>query len=177
VSESTGALTVDAERSALYAAEEAAFEGTDLEIAFGFARAKAMATAVLDHPWWPGPHVEVSATRRDAASSSCRVRPPAPGHLDVSAAAEIRLAPSQTTAATVAHELAHALSGPSAGHGPIFRRALLDVVAVLTNLDSTDRRRHLHTDQLAGAFADAGLRVAARRWPAPAPAMIGAIEL
>jgi hypothetical protein len=70
---------------------------------------------------------------------------------------------------TLAHELAHALVGVQRGHDEVFRRAYLDVVLVMTNLDSTDRRRALHGDQLAAALAAFDLAVGNRFWPEPPP--------
>jgi hypothetical protein len=81
------------------------------------------------------------------------------------------------TVATLAHELAHALAGSAAGHDAVFRIAYADVVGVITNLASTDRRRDLHVHQLLEAFTAAGLPVGARRWPAPPAATTGAIAL
>ncbi len=89
----------------------------------------------------------------------------------------IRLAPPQMTIATAAHELAHALAGPEAGHAPVFLAAYVDVVAVITNLDSRDRRHQLHVDQLRGAFGAAGLNVGRRQWPAPPESTGTAIAL
>ncbi len=105
----------------------------------------------------------------DAAVSSASV----PG----GGVAMIRLASDQLTIATAAHELAHALAGPAAGHSPLFLAAYLDVVAVITNLDSSDRRHRLHVDQLRAALDAAGLAVGARRWPAPPESAGSAIAL
>ena len=88
----------------------------------------------------------------------------------------IRFAASQATVATAAHELAHALAGVAHGHDEVYRRAYLDVVEVITNLDPTDRRGEIHVRQLAEAFAAAGLRLGPRSWPAP-PDSAGAIAL
>lgn len=169
--------TPDAGREAVYAAEAAAFDGTDLEVPLGIDRAIELAHRVVADPWWQGPAVSAGAARRDAASSSCRVQRGDDLDGDRSTPVEIRLAAPQTTIATVAHELAHALAGPASGHGPLFRRAYLDVVEVVTNLDPTDRRRGLHGDQLAEAFAALGLPVGRRRWPPPPDSTSGAIAL
>jgi hypothetical protein len=169
------ALGHDADRAALYAAEVAAFDGTDLEQVRGLHAAAALAAAVTGSGWWSGPGVRVRAARSDARSSSCR-------SVAVAAAGgcggvEIRLAAEQTTPATVAHELGHALAGPSYGHNATFRRALLDVIAVITNLDPTDRRHRLHTEQLLAAFDEARLTVGEREWPVPPAGVVGAIAL
>lgn len=165
----------------MYAAELAAFDGTDLEDLQSFDVVAAVIGDVVTGPWWPGPHVEVARTRRDAHTSSTRCasevaadvcNPSAP-----TAAIQIRLAPDQCTIATAAHELAHALAGVVAGHGPRFRRAYLDVVGVITNLSSLDRRHDLHVRQLTRAFAVADLAIGERGWPEPPAGTISAIAL
>lgn len=159
----------DCGRSEVYAAEAAAFDGTDLELVRSFDEVSSVIAAVVEGHWWPGTPVRVVAARRDAASSSARE------HADASTM--IRLAAEQTTIATAAHELAHALAGPGAGHSPVFLAAYLDVVAVVTNLDFRDRRHWLHVDQLRNALAAAGLVVGARAWPPPPEASGTAIAL
>lgn len=159
----------DCGRAEVYAAEAAAFEGTDLEVIRSFDDVSDVITSVVDGHWWPGPPVHVVATRRDATSSSARER--------ADASTVIRLASGQTTIATAAHELAHALAGPGAGHSAVFLAAYLDVVAVVTNLDTRDRRHRLHVDQLRDALVTAGLVVGERRWPAPSEASGTAIAL
>jgi hypothetical protein len=146
----------------VYAAEGEAFAGTDLEMPVGIASLVELAAQLTAASWWPAGPVVVRASRADARSSTTRCRTSPAGH-----AHEIRLASAQSTVATLAHELAHVVAGLAAGHGPLFRSAYLDVVAALTNLDSTDRRRELHVLQLRDAFASAGLAVAPRRWPEP----------
>jgi hypothetical protein len=163
----------DAGRAALYAAELAAFDGTDLEVPHGQAAATRLASVVTDGDWWPGPEVVVRAARAGAGSSSCR----AVGQNRGGSSLEIRLATSQTTAATIAHELAHALAGPHHGHDALFRRAYLDLITVVTNSDPTARRHSLHVRQLADALRLAGLVVADREWPAPPPILDGPIAL
>ncbi len=148
----------DHDRAAVYAAEEAAFAGTDLEVATSLAALRNCAATVSAGGWWPGPPVEVRAARSDSRTSTTRCS---------SDAATIRIAGEQATAATLAHELAHALAGSGRGHDALFRVAYLDTVAAVTNVDPTDRRHGLHVEQLAAAFAAAGLPVAERRWPPP----------
>jgi hypothetical protein len=159
----------DCGRAEVYAAEAAAFDGTDLEVVRSFDEVSAVIAAVVEGSWWPGTPVRVVAARRDAASSSARER--------VDQSTVIRLASEQTTIATAAHELAHALAGPVAGHSPVFLAAYLDVVAVITNLDSRDRRHRLHVDQLRDALVAAGLVVGARAWSPPPEASSTAIAL
>lgn len=159
----------DRDRAAVYAAEQAAFDGTDLESVVGVQAAAGLIAAVAATSWWPGPPVDGRPARVDARSSSARTSGPAhPATVLRDDAVVIRLAAPQATPATVAHELAHALAGVGRGHDEVFRRAYLDVVRVLTNLDSTDRRAGLHVDQLREAFGRLGLSVGERRWREPA---------
>lgn len=162
-------MTADCGRAEVYAAEAAAFDGTDLESVLPFDVVADAIDAVVGGAWWPGPPVRVSAARRDAASSSARVLD---GETTV-----IRLAAAQLTIATASHELGHALAGPAAGHSPVFLAAYLDVVAVITNLDSRNRRQQLHVVQLRDALAAADLMVAQREWPAPPDSIGSAIAL
>lgn len=159
---------MDIDRAAVYAAELAAFDGTDLEVVVGVERLAAVADRLTAGEWWPGPMVVVRSARSDARSSTTRC---------AATGATIRVAESQATVATAAHELAHALAGAGAGHDGRFRAAYLDVIAVLTNLDPTERRGAIHVDQLRTAFAAGGLDVADRGWPAPPPAIAGPIAL
>ena len=162
-------MSADCGRSEVYAAETAAFEGTDLESIQPFAKVAQAIESVVSGEWWPGPPVDVGPARRDAASSSARS---IEGGIAV-----LRLAAGQLTIATAAHELAHALAGPAAGHSPTFLAAYLDVVAVITNVDSRDRRHLLHVEQLGAAFDAAGLVVGRRAWPAPPDSTGSAIAL
>ncbi len=162
----------DDERTAVYAAEAVAFDGTDLESTLPLERLQDLVAELTATAWWSGPPVAVTAARRDAASSSARDRQVAAG-----GPASVRIAAGQCTIATVVHELAHCLAGVDAGHGPVFRAAMLDVVTVATNLDPTDRRGALHVAQLRQAFDEARLAVGERRWPAPPSSVGGPIVL
>lgn len=162
----------DPEHTALYAAEVAAFDGTDLEEVRPFADVAALIRSVVADAWWPGGAVDVRRARSDAGSSSARCSTIGDGTRFT-----LRLAGPQMTVATAAHELAHVLAGPARGHDGAFRRAYLDVVKVMTNADSTDRRHDLHVQQLVDAFAAAGLSVGERSWPAPPAAVGGAFAL
>ena len=164
---------MDADRSEVYSAELAAFDGTDLETIVDFDVLRARVDRGDAGEWWPGPPVDVRRARVDAHSSSARCSESATLHDTV----VIRLAAGQITVATAAHELAHALAGPTRGHGAEFRRAYLDVIAVITNTDPSDRRRTLHVDQLAAAFEAFGLPIGERSWPPPPEATSGAIAL
>jgi hypothetical protein len=171
--QSAGDDRVDADRGAVYAAEVAAFDGTDLEVVVDFDVLRTRVTEVTAGEWWPGPPVDVRPARVGAHSSSARCSESATEHDTV----VIRLAARQMTLATAAHELAHALAGPARGHGAEFRRAYLDVIAVITNTDPSDRRRTLHVDQLAAAFDAFGLAIGERRWRPPPETASGAIVL
>lgn len=157
----TGSDATDSERTAVYAAELAAFDGTDLEDVVGVDRLRSIASRVTAGEWWPAGPIEVRPARRDSSTSSARCSP---------AGTTVRIASEQATRATLAHELAHCLVGPGRGHDAVFRRAYLDLVAVVTNIDSADRRHDLHVCQLEQAFRDAGLTVGERAWPEPAHA-------
>ena len=71
----------------------------------------------------------------------------------------VRLAAPQLTPATLVHELAHVLAGVGAGHGPVFRRAQVDLA------------RFVFGDAEAGWLLDSyramGLRPGRRAWPDP----------
>jgi hypothetical protein len=155
----------DRDRSAVYAAELAAFDGTDLERVLPMGAALDAARALIGTQWWPGGPVEVRTARSDARSSSARER---------TDSVVVSIAAPQATLATVAHELAHVLAGPGHGHDAVFRRALLDVVAAITNLGSSAprgsdlaRRGAIHRDQMAGALRAGGLEIGKRTWSAP----------
>ncbi|WP_420450588.1 hypothetical protein [Ilumatobacter sp.] len=161
---------VDADRAQVYAAELAAFDGTDLEEVVGVESVAAAIGEVVASSWWPRPAVSVAAARRDARSSVTRCTG------IVGDASEIRIAGPQATLATAAHELAHALAGVAHGHDAVFRRAHLDVIAAITDRDRVDGRGDLHVVQLMHAYAAAELPVATRRWTEP-PTTGGPIAL
>ena len=163
----------DVGRTEVYGCELAAFDGTDLEDVRPYDEIAAVVQRLVGDAWWPGPSVRVEAARRGAESSATH-GPMATGAQGSSVL--IRFAASQATVATAAHELAHALAGVAHGHDEVYRRAYLDVVEVITNLDPTDRRGATHVHQLAEAFAAASLGIGPRSWPAP-PDNAGAIAL
>lgn len=146
----------DADRAQVYAAELAAFDGTDLEALVAFDDLVALADRVMRDPWWPVAPVPVRRARSDARSSTTRAG------RDV----VIRLARPQQSSATLVHELAHVLAGIDAGHGPLFRRAHVDVATVAFGGDAAG--------WLAAAYGAAGLPLAERPWPSPGS---GAIAL
>ena len=164
------AVAADLDRAQVYAAELAAFDGTDLEEVLAVDDVLVAIRAVTSGDWWPGGSVTVKAARSDARSSSTRCG------VETGAVASISIARAQATIATAAHELAHALAGVEEGHGACYRRAHLDVVQAITNDDRVAGRGMLHVGQLASSYAAAGLAIGDRRWPQP-PAVGGAIAL
>lgn len=141
---------VDRGRVALYEAELAAFDGTRWEALVPFVDLREQAQEVLEGAWWPGGPVEVRRARRGTRSSSTR---------SCGGEAVLSFADNQLTLATLAHELAHALAGGAAGHGPVYRRAYLDLVSVVCGAEPQQ--------WLAQAFASFGLVVGERRWRPP----------
>ena len=150
-----GCAVSDRGRAAVYAAEDAAFGGTDLDAQLTSGRLVALARTVTAGEWWQAcgaPTVEVVPARASAASSTASSTA-TPGHVVV------RVAGAQHTASTVAHELAHALAGVANGHDARFRAAHVDVVAVLGGVElAADLRR---------AYAVFGVPAGERSWPAP----------
>lgn len=163
-------MATDRDRAQVYAAESAAFDGTDLEEVIEVDRVLAVMRIVTAGGWWPGGPVGSRAARSDARSSATRCG------LEDGSVASITIAGAQATIATAAHELAHALAGVAHGHDARYRRAHLDVVKAITNVDRVSGRGMLHVDQLAVAYAAAGLDIGDRDWPSP-PQRGGAIAL
>ena len=161
----------DRDRAQVYAAELAAFDGTDLEVVVGIAcgrRRRAIDCAV-----------RLVAARCDRRSRDA-IRCPVVGHplLDRRRvgrrhrdrrARRRRSPPVRTNSLTCSPGCRH-------GHDAVFRRAHLDVVQAITNLDRLTGRGTVHVDQLERAYAAAGLAVGERTWPAP-PEPGGAIAL
>lgn len=112
-------MTTDDGRAAVYAAEIAAFEGTSYEALTAFDELVALAHTVTTASWWPHGEIPVVRARADASSSSARQRG--------EDRPTVRLAAPQMTPATLVHELAHVLAGVGSGHGPVFRRAHVDL--------------------------------------------------
>jgi hypothetical protein len=152
--------TADRGRTEVYAAELAAYEGTDLETIVPLADLVAAAHRLTSAPWWPpGRDVAVRPARRDARSSTTRWR----------SSIVIHVAAEQATRATLVHELAHALAGASAGHGPVFRRAHVDLASAAFGGD--------RGAWLAAAYRVAGLTLGARTWDPPAEGSRSVIAL
>lgn len=154
-------MSRDRGRTALYAAELAAFDGTSYEVVVPIGALRALAARVVAAPWWPHGDVPVVAARSDAGSSSTRQRG---GERPV-----IRLARPQMTPATLVHELAHVLAGLGDGHGPVFRRAYLDLAAFLWG-----ERQAAWLDD---AYRSMGLAPGSRRWPEPPPSRTAALPI
>ena len=54
---------MDVDRATVYAAELAAFDGTDLEEVIGFERVASLLASVIEGSWWPGPVTAVRPAR------------------------------------------------------------------------------------------------------------------
>ena len=150
----TEAAPFDRGRAAVAEVEDAAFGGTDTDVLVDRETLHGRIGDVVDGPWWQacGPPVTVMTPRRSTRSSTARSRL---GEVPV----EIRLAESQLTTATVAHELGHALAGVAHGHDEVFRVAHIDVVALLCGAKVAER--------LAEMYEHFELAVGARGWPPP----------
>lgn len=151
---------VDHGRADVYAAELAAFEGTTYEQVVPFDQLVTLARNVCAARWWPLGHIDVVTTRSDALTSSARQ---CGDQVPV-----VRLARPQMTRATLVHELAHVLAGVGSGHGPLFRRAYVDLAAAALGVDPAA--------WLLEQFGRHGLDTAARTWPPP-DVLGGAIAL
>lgn len=162
--------STDRERAQVYAAELAAFDGTDLEAVVGVDAVAEAVRSIVRAGWWPRGDIAVREMRSDAKSSVTRCTS------GDGAIVDIGIARPQATIATGAHELAHALAGVAHGHDAVFRRAHLDVVQAITNLDRLRGRGAVHVLQLERAYAAAGLVVGERTWTPP-PRSGGAIAL
>jgi hypothetical protein len=144
---------VDRGKTAVYAAEDAAFGGAEIDTVVAFAQLHSVGRRTIDGEWWSlagGPPVEVVRAPANALSSSARVCHSLP---------VVHIAAAQSTVSTLAHELAHVLAGVGHGHDELFRSAHVDMVAVLAG--SGPAR------QLERAYRDFGLAVARRPWPPP----------
>ena len=144
-------MNADRGREAVYAAELAAFDGTSFDSAIAFDELLWLRNALQASEWWPAGMIAVEPARTDAQSSTTRRCDD--GHQ------KIRIAAPQCTALTFAHEAAHVLAGVESGHGPLFRRAEIDVVTALFGSSPAVWLRN--------AFAQMDLRVANRMWQQP----------
>lgn len=144
-------MTADHGRAAVYAAEIAAFEGTSYESLTPIHQLIDLGRVVTAAAWWPHGDIEIVPARADASSSSARQRG--------AGRPVVRLAAPQTTPATVLHELAHVLAGLADGHGPVFRRAHVDLVGYAFGEEPAT--------WLVDAYRGMGLDPGSRRWIAP----------
>lgn len=144
-------MSADLGRAAVYAAEIAAFEGTSYEAVTPFGELLELGRLVTTAVWWPHGEIEIVPARTDAGSSSARQRGSRPP--------VIRLAAPQMTPATVLHEFAHVLAGLGDGHGPVFRRAHIDLVGYAFGDQSAT--------WLVDAYRNMDLEPGSRRWLAP----------
>ena len=138
--------------AAVYAAEDAAFGGTDFDDELDSRRLDQLVARIIGGDWWRScgvPDVELRRARSGSNTSSARS--PAGGCV------VIRLA--RTSSSTVSHELAHALAGVTCGHSATFRAAHVDVVTVLADAVVAAR--------LEQAYDDHGVPIGPRRWPPP----------
>ncbi|MEK9883602.1 MAG: hypothetical protein VW442_02940, partial [Acidimicrobiaceae bacterium] len=99
--------------------------------------------------WWRAGDIDIERARSDARSSTA----------GDDGRARIRIAATQCTPLTLAHEVAHVLAGVDAGHGPRYRRAELDVVFAMFG--------SAEMQWLLDAFEAMDLEVADRSWPSP----------
>lgn len=144
-------MTPDTGRTAVYAAEIAAFEGTSYESVVAIDELIGLAAVITGAAWWPHGHIDVVPARSDASSSSARQRG--------SRQPVVRLAKPQMTPATVVHEFAHVLAGLDAGHGAAFRRAHIDLVGFTFG--------DVEANWLIDAYSAMGLQPGDRCWPSP----------
>jgi hypothetical protein len=137
---------------AVYAAEEAAFGGTDFDEELDGRGLQRVLATITSGDWWQAcgaPEVHLRRARAGANTSSA--------HSPAAGCVVIRLA--RTSASTVSHELAHALAGVGCGHSALFRAAHVDVVTVLAGTTAADR--------LAQAYVDHDVPIGGRRWERP----------
>jgi hypothetical protein len=144
-------VTADIGREDVYAAELAAFGGTLADCEVGFHELLWIRNAICASLWWPAGDIDVEQARSDARSSTTREGD--------DGRSRIRIAATQCTPLTLAHEVSHVLAGIDAGHGPRFRRAELDLV--FTMFGSTEMQ------WLLDAFEAMNLQVANRSWASP----------
>ena len=133
-------------RGDVYAAEEDAFGGTDLDAETSLEALVALAATVTAGEWWScAGHPACASRRRRSPPHSSSARGRRVGR------ACVRLAGGQLTPGTLTHELAHALAGVDAGHDGRFRAAHVDVVAFVAGAGAAA--------DLARAYGAAGLTV------------------
>lgn len=120
----------DGERRRTYDAETRAFEGTLAEAPLTFAEVRELTVGFTATAWWQSRADPVVVVRGQGTGIH--------SHFD-RASGQITLTEVQQTPATLAHELAHAVSDD--GHGPQFRGALCAVVRGLCGAGPSDTLR------------------------------------
>lgn len=115
----------DPESLVVYAAEDAAAAEVGVRRFATFAALEAFVERVVCSDWWdqtfPTAPVDVVVSRRSrSATFSAAVL--FPGE-----AAELVIMDGQWSLEVILHELAHVAAGGPAGHGPVFRRALVEL--------------------------------------------------
>ena len=141
----------------VYAAEDAAFGGTDLDDEPVARRARRAGRPASPAASGGGP-VRGAAGRASSRHGRARATSSAP--LVGGPAASSSASPRQRRRRRVAHELAHALAGVGRGHDATFRAAHVDVVALLAGT----RRRRPPARRRTPTTA---CRRAGGRWPPP----------
>ena len=146
--------------AAVYAAEDAAFGGTDHDEHVGLDQIAEVVAGLTSGEWWRScgvPAVELRAgpgpvRRRRTARSA------------VSAGVIVRIATPSSS--TVSHELAHALAGVGHGHDSTFRAAHVDVVTALAGARVAARLEEAYADHgVAGGSPATGLRLSVLSGP------------
>ena len=144
-------MNSDRGREAVYAGELRAFGGTSFDEIVVFDELLWLRNALQAAAWWPKGEIAIERARSDARSSTTR--------LCAHGQQRLRIAASQCTPLTFAHEAGHMLAGVASGHGPLFRCAEIDVVEALFGSDPAN--------WLRDAFVEMGLAVAERTWRRP----------
>jgi hypothetical protein len=137
---------------AVYAAEAAAFGGTDLDDDIGAAHLDELLVLLTSGEWWHSCGAPAIDLRRARAGSTTSTASPSQSGCVV-----IRLA--ATSSSTLTHELAHALAGVASGHDATFCAAHVDVVSAIAGSVVATR--------LERAYEEYGVGPGARRWPPP----------
>ncbi len=142
----------DTHRRASYDAEAAAYDGTAFEVPVGLYALAKLSLGVSRSRWWARAHggagPRLRETRPDATHSWASV----PRN-------EIRFCRHGDTVATLGHELAH-LVAPDDRHGPLFRRAQLDLMSMLAGpsaaaaLDASFHRARLAVAERPSSWAE-----------------------
>lgn len=159
-------MTRDGDRARVYDAEAMVFDETLFSEPLGPAGILDLTDRFLADPWWQrnGVPFTVAPTRRESAHSWARSESRTDSNVATAQIrrSQIRLSLQGEDAATLAHEAAHLLGDRHAAHpahGALFRRAEVDVVAVVCGSIAAGR--------LDQAFADANLDLADRDWTEP----------